>query len=139
LGLSLNLFLGLFSSFVPAVPSDRNNSGSEFLTVGWQPHPSLDALSFYWRWALQVPFSHCRAFHLRFLPLSPESLPPPRSLVHSRRSPYPPSPGLACFHSFCWHCISLSKTRLTHGHQSTDGHFLCFALCITFHSRLFDL
>ena len=26
--------------FVPDVLSDRNNSGSEFLTVGWQPHPS---------------------------------------------------------------------------------------------------
>ena len=24
----------------PAVLSDRNNSESEFLTVGWQPHPS---------------------------------------------------------------------------------------------------
>jgi hypothetical protein len=41
LGLSLNLlFLRLFSIFVPTVFSDRNNYESEFLTVGWQPHPS---------------------------------------------------------------------------------------------------
>jgi hypothetical protein len=33
-------FPQLFSSFVLAVLSDRNNSGSELLTVGWQPHPS---------------------------------------------------------------------------------------------------
>jgi hypothetical protein len=30
----------LFSIFVPAAPLDRNNSESQFLTVGWQPHPS---------------------------------------------------------------------------------------------------
>jgi hypothetical protein len=48
LSLSLNLlFLRLFSIFVPAALSNRNNSGPEFLTVGWQPHPSLDALSFW--------------------------------------------------------------------------------------------
>ena len=35
-----HLFLRLFSIFVPAVPSDRNNSGSEVLTMGQQPHPS---------------------------------------------------------------------------------------------------
>ena len=46
-----------------------------------------DVLSFYWRWALQVPSPHCRAFHLRSLPLSPESLSLPRSLVHPRGSP----------------------------------------------------
>ena len=57
--------------------------------MGWQPHPSLDALSSCWRWALQVPSPHCRAFHLRSLPLSPESLSPPRSLVHSGGSPQP--------------------------------------------------
>jgi hypothetical protein len=35
LSLSLNLlFLRFFSIFVLAVPSDRNNYGSEFLTVG---------------------------------------------------------------------------------------------------------
>jgi len=34
-------------------------------------------------WALQVPSPHCRAFYLRSLPLSLESLLPPRSLVHS--------------------------------------------------------
>ena len=29
----------LLSIIFPAGPSDRNNSGSEFLTVGWQLHP----------------------------------------------------------------------------------------------------
>jgi hypothetical protein len=33
------------SIFVPVALSNRNNYGSEFLTVEWQPHPSLDALS----------------------------------------------------------------------------------------------
>ena len=62
----------------------------------------LSFLSFCWRWALQVPTPHCRTFHLRSLPLSPEYLSPPGSLVHSRRSPHRlPSEG-ACFHSFCW-------------------------------------
>ena len=45
------------------VLADRNNSGSEFLTVEWQPHLSLDTLSFYWRWILQIPSPYCRAFH----------------------------------------------------------------------------
>ena len=83
LGWSLNcLFLSVFI-FVPAVLLNRNNSGSEFLTVEWQPHPLLDVLSFYWRWTLQVPSPYCRAFHLRSLPLSSVSLSAPRSLVHS--------------------------------------------------------
>jgi hypothetical protein len=42
LGLSLDLFsLRLFSIFVLAVLLDRNNSDSEFLTVGWQLHPYI--------------------------------------------------------------------------------------------------
>ena len=41
LGLSLDLlFLRLFSIFFAVVLSDRNNSGLELLTVGWQPHLS---------------------------------------------------------------------------------------------------
>ena len=40
LALSLDLLSQvLFSIFLPTVPSDRNNSGSELLAVGWQPHP----------------------------------------------------------------------------------------------------
>jgi hypothetical protein len=53
------------------------------VTVGWQPDPSLDALSSCWRWALQVSSPYWWAFHLRSLFLSPESLWPFRSLVHS--------------------------------------------------------
>jgi hypothetical protein len=56
-------------------------------TVGWQLHPFLDTLSFCWRWALQVLSPQSRAFQLRSLSLSPESLSPPMSLVHSGGSP----------------------------------------------------
>jgi hypothetical protein len=39
LSLSLDLLsFMLVSIFDPEVPSDRNNSGSEFSNVGWQPH-----------------------------------------------------------------------------------------------------
>jgi hypothetical protein len=34
------VFLRLLSISIPAVISDRNNYGSEFLTMGWQ-HPSF--------------------------------------------------------------------------------------------------
>ena len=44
-----------------------------------QPHPSLDALSSCWRWALLVPSPYSWALHLRSLALGPESLSPPRS------------------------------------------------------------
>jgi len=88
LGLSLDLFsLSLFSIFVPSVLLDRHNSESEFLTVGWQLHPPLGAMFFYWRKILQVPSPQCWAFHLRFFPLSLEILSLPWSLVHSRWSP----------------------------------------------------
>jgi hypothetical protein len=67
------------------------------LSVGWQPHPSLDALSLCWRWAIEVLSSHCRAFHLRSFPFSPESLSAPKSLVHTGGSPE-----VAYIPSFCW-------------------------------------
>ena len=102
LGLSLDLlFLRLFSIFFPVVLSDRNNSGLELLTVGWQPIFPLDDLSLHWRRTLQVPSPHCRAFHLRSLPLSPESLSPPRSVVYSRGFSNLLHIKDACFHSFC--------------------------------------
>jgi hypothetical protein len=66
------------------------------LTVGWQPHPSLDALSFCWRWALQVASPQCSAFHLRSLSLVPR-VSPPRSLIHSAGSPQP----------LTWGCVFL--------------------------------
>jgi hypothetical protein len=91
-----------WAGFVPAAFSYLNNYGSEILTVWWQPHPSLDVLSFCWRWALEVHSAHCRAFHLRSLPLSPESLSPPRSLVHSGESPHLLPSEVPSFHSFCW-------------------------------------
>ena len=58
---------------------------------GIATHPSLDALSFCWRWTLQVPYSHCRAFYLKSLPLSSERVSPPRSLVFSGGCPQPPT------------------------------------------------
>ena len=78
LGPSLDL---LSLIFVPAVPSDRA------FDYGLET-PLLDVLSLHWRWTLQVPSPHCRAFHPRSLPLSPERVSPPGSLVHSRGSPY---------------------------------------------------
>ena len=69
-------FLRLLSIFASPVFSDKNKSVS---AVEWQHLPSLDALSFFWRWALQVP--HCGAFHLKSLLLSPKSFSPPRSLL----------------------------------------------------------
>ena len=33
------LFLSFLSIFIPEVLLDRNNTGLEFLTVGWQPYP----------------------------------------------------------------------------------------------------
>jgi hypothetical protein len=70
----------------------------------WHGNPilPLDALTFYWRWTLQVPFPHCRAFHLRYLPLSSKSISLPRFLLQSRGSPHLPPPEVAYFHSFCW-------------------------------------
>ena len=78
--------------------------GQNFLTVGWQTPISLYALSFYWRWPLQVTSPHCGAFHLRSLLLNTESLSPPRSLLHSGSTPPPPRLHSedAWFHSFCW-------------------------------------
>jgi hypothetical protein len=55
----------LLSIPIPAVPSDRNNYGSEFWLWDSKPnYSSFDVLSFCWRWALQVILPHCRAFHL---------------------------------------------------------------------------
>jgi hypothetical protein len=45
---------------------------------------------------------HCRAFHLMSLPLSPESVSLPRSLVHSRGSLNLLPHKVASFNSFCW-------------------------------------
>jgi hypothetical protein len=59
------------------------------VTVGWQPYPSLDVLSSWWRWVLLVPSPYCQVFHLRPIPLSHGSLSPPRSLVHSEMSSQP--------------------------------------------------
>ena len=72
------------------------------VTVGWQSHSSLDVLSPCWRYTLYVPSSYCLAFHLRSLPLHPESVSPPRTLVHSGGYPNLLFPEVACFHSFCW-------------------------------------
>jgi hypothetical protein len=41
------------------------------------------------------------SLHLRSLPLGPESLSSPRSVVHSGGSAQPPAPEVACFHYFC--------------------------------------
>ena len=61
--------------------------GQNFWLWDGNPIPPVDALSFCWRWALQVSSSNCRTFHLWFLPLSPENLSAPRTLIHSGWSP----------------------------------------------------
>jgi hypothetical protein len=66
----LNLLcLRLFSILVPAILSDRNNYGSEVLAVGWETHPSLGVLSFYWTYVLHVLSPDYMAFYLRSLSL----------------------------------------------------------------------
>jgi hypothetical protein len=89
--LLLCLLLLRVSTSISAVLSEKNNCGSEFWLWDGNTKPSLDALSFCWRWVLQVPSLQCRAFHLRFLSLSSESLSPPRSLLHSGGSSKPPT------------------------------------------------
>ena len=68
----------------------------------WQTHPSTWCLVFLLEVGSTGPSLHCRTFYLRSLPLSPESLSPPRSLVHSRGFPHLLAPEVAHFHSFCW-------------------------------------
>lgn len=98
LGLSLDLlFLRLFSIFVPAVLINQNNYGWKFLTVGWQPHCTLDTLYFCCRWTLKVFSLHYRAFHLRSITFSPES---PRSLIYSGGCSPLLCPEVACFQFF---------------------------------------
>ena len=33
------------------------------VTMGWEPHHSLDVLSSRWRWALYIPSIYCSTFH----------------------------------------------------------------------------
>jgi hypothetical protein len=58
------------------------------LTEGWKRLPSLDGLSFCWKWALHFPSHPCRAFHLMSLLLSPEGISTLSSLVHSGPPPH---------------------------------------------------
>jgi hypothetical protein len=59
-------------------------------------------MSDYWKLSLQVPYPHCWAFWLRSSALTPGSLPHLRSLRLSTDSshPLPPTPSVACNHSF---------------------------------------
>jgi hypothetical protein len=75
--------------------------GQSFSLWNGDPIPPVDVLSLHWRWTLQVRPPHYRALHLMSLPLSPKSLSPPRSLVHSRGSSHLLPPEVVCFYSFC--------------------------------------
>jgi hypothetical protein len=79
----------LLHIFVPAFPLDRNNSGLKILRWVDGSIPQLGTMPIYWRWSLQVLSLYCWAFHLRSLPLGPESLLPHRSLVHFIAPPPP--------------------------------------------------
>jgi hypothetical protein len=67
------------------LPTDR---GIWFLIPTWKGH--WHGPVFLLQVGSIISLSLLQAFHLRFLPLSPESLSPPRSLVHSVGSPQPP-------------------------------------------------
>jgi hypothetical protein len=77
-----------FSIFVPAVPSGRNNSESELLTVRWQPHSSTCPATRGGFYKFPLPTV---GLHLRFLLLSSENLSTFRSLLHSGGSAPPPT------------------------------------------------
>jgi hypothetical protein len=84
------LHLRFFSISIPAVLSDRNNHGSGFCL--WDGNPSLTwCPDFLLEVDSTSPLFPLRASHLRSLLLIPESLSPPRSLVHSRGFPPPPT------------------------------------------------
>jgi hypothetical protein len=89
LSLSLDfIFLRFSSIFVPAVLSDSSKSTGQSFWLWDGNHFSHLMFCLSWKWALQVPSPHqCRAFHLKYLPSSPESFSPPRSLLHSRGPP----------------------------------------------------
>jgi hypothetical protein len=96
----------LLHFFGPAVISDRNNSGSEFLTVGWQSHPSTwcswcpppDELYKFplptvWHFIQGSSLWGRRVSRLRDLWYILEGPLPPD---------FPPPLEVACFHSLCW-------------------------------------
>ena len=81
-------------------------------------------------------------------PLNPESLSPPRSLVHSGGSPKFLSPEVSCFHSFCWLFILLQcllhrfviRTQLSHINELLNSSVpvcLSFAVIIAQNKRSF--
>jgi hypothetical protein len=69
LSLSLDLLSLSLLQFCPCSSFRQEQLWIRVLTVAWQSHTLFDALSFCGRWTLQIPFPHCRAFHLRCLPL----------------------------------------------------------------------
>jgi hypothetical protein len=97
-----------------------------FFPVGWLPHSSLDALSFCWRWALQVTSPHCKVLPLE----SWESLTSQNSGTFWR-FPHFLHPEVACFHSFCWPLglQSFSPTQHQIMFPSAPSlHFSCLVL-----------
>jgi hypothetical protein len=102
---SLDLFfLYLLHFFIPAVLLDRDNARSEFLTVGWQPHPSTWFPVFLLEVNSKSSLSPQLGISSKVPSLSLESLSYPGSLIHSRGYPPPPptSHEVAHFHSFSW-------------------------------------
>ena len=92
--LSLEIFFPLAPPhFHPCNSFSQEKLWVRIVTVGWQPHPTPGALSSFWSWALKVPSPNYLAFHLRSLPLSPESLSTCR-FPHKHLFPK-----VTCFHS----------------------------------------
>jgi hypothetical protein len=99
------LSLRLSSIFVPAVLLDSNNFGSEFLNVGWQPHPSTWCTVFLLEVVSTSSLSPLLDISSKVPPSeSWESLTSQVSdtLVHSGGSPHLLSPEVVYFYSFCW-------------------------------------
>jgi len=93
------LSLRLFPSFVLAVLLDRNNSGSEFLTVGWQPHPSTRCSVFLLKVDTTSSLSFLLGISSKFPPFDYLESLTPRPLVYARGLLYLLPPKVACFHS----------------------------------------
>jgi hypothetical protein len=92
LGLSL---VGSILAFL----SDRSNLGLKICKWVGILIPSLEVLSIYWSWFIQVSYPHCWAFQLRLLTLCPLSLHHPMFLELSRGSSHAQPLG-SCILSF---------------------------------------
>lgn len=96
------LFLRFHSISILVVVWNGNNCGSEVWLCDGNPISYLMPCFSPGACLYKLILPHSRVFHVRSLPLSSESFSPPRSVVHSGRSPNSLQPEVACFNSFSW-------------------------------------